>query len=121
MIAQFRPRVNDCAGVNSRREFYRGRRELGNDLLERFWRVWRPDDCYSDMFGKITRHNLGCRARFAQLCEVTWIIEKRDLVNGRLCQRSCAGDFRFPIALEFSAGQFRDLFQSERHSSLSKL
>jgi UDP-3-O-[3-hydroxymyristoyl] glucosamine N-acyltransferase len=43
-------------------------------------------------------------ARFSQLREVTWIIEKRDFVDGRLCQRSRAGDFRFRITFEFSAG-----------------
>ena len=71
--------------------------------LECFCRVWGPNDCCFDLFGKITRHNHGCGARFSQLREVTWIIEKGDLVDGRFCQRSCAGDFRFRIAFEFSA------------------
>ena len=118
VIAQFRPRVNDCAWMNSRREFYRWRRELGNDLLECFRRIFHPNCCCSDWFGKIGRHNHGGGARFAQLRDVTRIVEKRDLMDGRFCQRSCAGDFRFRIALEFSAGQFRDLFQSKCHSSL---
>src|SRR5437870_7340568 len=104
--------------MNSRRKFYRGRREFGNDLLECLRRILHPNDCCSDLFGKIGRHNHGGGACFAQLREVTRIVEKRYFMDGRLCQRSCAGDFRFGIALEFSAGQFRDLFQSERHTSL---
>src|SRR5437762_4398465 len=118
MIAQFRPRVNDCTWMNSRCELYRGRRELGNDLLKCFRRILHPNYCCSDLFGEIGRHNHGSGARFAKLCEVTRIVEKRDLMDGRFCQRRCARDSRFRITLEFSAGQFRDLFQSERHSSL---
>src|SRR5205823_9293548 len=60
VIAQFRSRVNHSARTNSRREFYWRRRELGNDLLERFRRILHPNTRCPDLFRKIRRDNHSC-------------------------------------------------------------
>ena len=104
--------------MNSRREFYRQRRELEDNLLECFRRILYSNGGGTDLFGEISRNNDSGSAGLAQLRKVTWIIEKRDFMGGGFGQRSCAGNFCVGIPLQLSAGQLRDLFQSKRHNSL---
>src|SRR5205823_1416916 len=110
--------MNDRARMNSRREFYRRRRELDDNLLEYFRRILYSNDSGADLFGQISRNNDSSSAGLAQLRKLTRIIEKRDFVDGGFGQRSCAGNFCLGIPLQLSAGQLHELFQSKRHNSL---
>src|SRR5439155_27092696 len=91
-ITQFRPRMNNRARMNSRREFYRRRRELDYNLLECFRRILHSNDGGADLFGEIGRNNNGGSAGLAQLGKVRWIVEKRVFVAGWFGQRSGSGN-----------------------------
>src|SRR2546423_11064710 len=110
--------MNDRAGMNSGCEFYRGRRELDDNLLKCFRRILHSNDGSADLFGEIKWSNNSGGAGLAQLRKVTRIVEKRDFVDGGFGQRSCTGDFCLGIPLQLPAGELRDLVQSNRHASL---
>src|SRR5438046_2245105 len=110
--------MNNRARMNSRCEFYRGRRELDDNLLKCFRRILHSNDGSADLFGEIRWSNNSGGAGLAQLRKVTRIIEKRDFVDGGFGQRSCTGDFCLGIPLQLPAGELRDLVQSNRHASL---